>query len=550
MSLGAHKTTRIKMEAQDVKPGNDCRQELLTGEAFQEIKQEPEEGLQEGWESQWQAFLKTMSSSHSPQKNPQMPQHQLVDNSKDIQASFKRGPDAKQWPEGQHAIQILPSLGGKAHESQRPCGNVKEEILDEDPISPELRCQYFRHCCYQETEGPRGFCNRLQELCRQWLKPEKHTKEQILELVILEQFLTVLPQDMRCWVREQGPENCTQAVVHAEDFLLKLQKTERWKQKISSLSEDEAIDSHKLEHDPSDATEVEAKQEGDEVASLVGDGQVRAKEENLQLKGPDCVNVSGIPMNGAQETFFQGPDKEEMSGNLQELKHHRGSPLGKPAEQTIHCKEHDGNVQERVQGHKREKTTLRCGKSISQNTIHFNHQRMQKGEKPFKCSYCGKTSNGRTNLMIHERTHTGEKPYECPECGKSFSTSSNLTNHKRVHTGEKPYLCSNCGQSFSHNASLIRHRRTHTGEKPYVCADCGKSFIQKGELIAHKRTHTGEKPYECTECGRSFSTSSHLIRHKRVHTGTKPRSCTDCGQSFHRRSNLKMHKGTYIDNKQ
>uniref|UniRef100_A0A670ZHX1 SCAN box domain-containing protein n=1 Tax=Pseudonaja textilis TaxID=8673 RepID=A0A670ZHX1_PSETE len=59
------------------------------------------------------------------------------------------------------------------------------------------------------------------QFCHHLLKPESHTKEQILELVILEQFLAILPQGIRSWVQEGRVENCAQAVGLAEEFLRK-----------------------------------------------------------------------------------------------------------------------------------------------------------------------------------------------------------------------------------------------------------------------------------------------------------------------------------------
>ncbi|XP_033617839.1 SCAN domain-containing protein 3-like isoform X3 [Fukomys damarensis] len=104
---------------------------------------------------------------------------------------------------------------------------VKEEdrAWDQEPGQPrgvsclrELSRQRFRHFCYQETPGPREALRRLRELCHQWLRPEAHSKEQILELLVLEQFLAILPEELRAWVREQHPESGEEAVTVLEDL--------------------------------------------------------------------------------------------------------------------------------------------------------------------------------------------------------------------------------------------------------------------------------------------------------------------------------------------
>ena len=85
-------------------------------------------------------------------------------------------------------------------------------------LGQEPLCKQFRQLRYEETTGPREALRRLRELCRQWLRPETHSKEQILELLVLEQLMTILPAELQAWVREHHPESGDEVVTALEDL--------------------------------------------------------------------------------------------------------------------------------------------------------------------------------------------------------------------------------------------------------------------------------------------------------------------------------------------
>ncbi|XP_071067117.1 zinc finger and SCAN domain-containing protein 16 isoform X2 [Dasypus novemcinctus] len=97
---------------------------------------------------------------------------------------------------------------------------VEDHFLGQkySPSKREHFRQCFRKLCYQDAPGPREALSQLWELCCQWLRPECYTKEQILDLLVLEQFLSILPKDLQAWVQAHHPETGEEAVTVLEDL--------------------------------------------------------------------------------------------------------------------------------------------------------------------------------------------------------------------------------------------------------------------------------------------------------------------------------------------
>uniref|UniRef100_G3TGG1 SCAN box domain-containing protein n=2 Tax=Loxodonta africana TaxID=9785 RepID=G3TGG1_LOXAF len=97
---------------------------------------------------------------------------------------------------------------------------VEEGEEEKEKCLPGLEIfrQRFRQFGYHDTPGPREALSQLRVLCCEWLRPELHTKEQILELLVLEQFVTILPNELQAWVQEHCPETAEEAVTLLEDL--------------------------------------------------------------------------------------------------------------------------------------------------------------------------------------------------------------------------------------------------------------------------------------------------------------------------------------------
>nr|XP_020671319.1 zinc finger protein 2-like isoform X1 [Pogona vitticeps]XP_020671320.1 zinc finger protein 2-like isoform X1 [Pogona vitticeps] len=523
------------------------------------VKEEPDEGLSQCWDSE--DFLRVVRVPDTQLGYSQT----LWDDTKAPLEGYLEGSQPAIRKQQMVGLEETPNgdtkltSGGagvdgvtlRAYKNPSHSGEyktIKEEILHDVALETEAQRQHFRMFRYPEAEEPREVCQRLWELCRQWLRPERNTKEQILELVVLEQFLAILPPAIQSWVMEGGPQTCSQAVALAEDFLLKQQEAkERPENQV--LIHQVTASTPEAEQDLStiepEQLYREPKQEDSEEARLMaGTEWPHGSREDEEEEKPHLEMVDQVePQRSLTEKNSWGWGKGEISAKPPETE-----PQSHPENQertsvsSVEGGEGLSDTEEEGVNSQDQNASDADEKNLSQTAGRTSHPRISPGPKLHKCLVCAKAFPLRSSLVVHERTHVGGKLYCCLQCGKSFIASSDFAQHLRTHTGEKIYKCSECGKCFRHTSSFTSHLRSHMGEKPFQCLECEKSFVARSDLIRHERSHTGEKPYRCSDCGRGFCQNSQLATHQRIHMGEKPFECLECGKIFSRSSHLHGHQ--------
>ncbi|XP_045148274.1 zinc finger and SCAN domain-containing protein 18 [Echinops telfairi] len=440
-------------------------------------------------------------------------------------------------------------------------------ILDRSPATLEFSRLHFRKFVYQETEGPQEAVARLRELCHQWLRPEVHSKEQMLELLVLEQFLDILPKEVRAWVVAHHPESCHEAAYLVEGL------TEGLGEPVEAATPraERALEGH--EQRCSGRTGIGGEwlaQENSIPAGLRGgppsaiqDPEPRETWARPEAQQPllDSVHLDqGRLHEETPEEARPAAAEPQEPRLLPELSlHSRDWSLLDPVEENLRtyqklllCEfqlaQPDG-----VSRSETEELQLVEGATAGASPSGTKWEEEEEPQKVLDVQ----EGQSRPVVIVH-RQSVIQKPVQgrgrAGELGRAMAADP---ASPPIGLGRKRPRPENLGQQTPNYGSrmnqqqpcLVREKPAAAGNgtrsrggqawgtstwgspgtsepegaqgKPYVCSECGEAFAWISYFFEHHRRHTGRQRYACQGCWKTFRFSMALAEHRKTHEKEK-----------------------------
>ncbi|XP_076433453.1 zinc finger and SCAN domain containing protein 4D-like [Peromyscus maniculatus bairdii] len=338
-----------------------------------------------------------------------------------------------------------------------------------------------------------------------WLKPEKHSKEEMIYQVVLAQFLKIGHHKDQSVLKEKWESSGRNMWRFMEDMTDECLKPPSMVH--VSMQGQEALFSENMSYKES----MNLLKEQQSARSSIQDSArtpLPISQDMLLTTGQEDCEYG---QNNSSSTSDVNGGDSSPGHEMDSLSLTQHGQIYDPRDRSVS----DGNpldYSRSSQVTSRYQEDFEGGTSSEDVPMEVNPEIISMPEQTEDCQNhdASSTRGGR-----QKRSLRVPKTYKCEECPRTFKYPCRLSAHQRIHKKQKSFFCNTCHKGFYTHSDLRVHKVIHQRNKPFKCSTCRKSFSNQTNLKAHERIHTGEKPYTCSLCNRSFRQSSTYHRHRR-----------------------------------
>ncbi|TRY63399.1 hypothetical protein TCAL_01849, partial [Tigriopus californicus] len=101
----------------------------------------------------------------------------------------------------------------------------------------------------------------------------------------------------------------------------------------------------------------------------------------------------------------------------------------------------------------------KCDRAFTSSAMLKRHKnRFHAESDEFICKVCSYRAGDHIELSDHSKVHE-DPTHKCQYCTKLFRRKHHLTIHERIHKGEKPFKCDICDYASNNSGNLIKHKK-------------------------------------------------------------------------------------------
>ncbi|KAJ1136959.1 hypothetical protein NDU88_003372 [Pleurodeles waltl] len=186
--------------------------------------------------------------------------------------AFECAAEESFWPKDKWVMHLAPFLSKEAktiyqalpYNTTHDYDRLKDAILNHVGISEESYREKFRNLTFRTGARPRMVAHQLHDWGKKWLKPEIRSPAEIVELIVLEQFIQILPTGASEWLSHQQVWSLDSAIQLIEIYLA----GEGFTQTVGDRNTD-------------------AQQLSREEVALLAEGPIAVKPETIQIDEED-----------------------------------------------------------------------------------------------------------------------------------------------------------------------------------------------------------------------------------------------------------------------